>query len=293
MKNKKLITICIIIIVFIFISSITIAKKVDFIPVHKIDINQSEMIKIRGSYFLMGNNDGFKNEYPQHKVYVKSFALDKYEVSNFQYCQFLNKITDKMEIINSYIHLEHPSSLIILENGRYKVLDKYKNHPVVNVTWYGAKAYAEFIGKRLPTEAEWEFVASNRGQSLYAFGNSWDTDNCNHSSFDIRPFTELVAPLQDNRGTLPRGTLPKELMGTYDLAGNVMEWTEDTYYPNFVHHDLYAKNPKNITDSIDKSVRGGGWFYLRNNNYTAYARTGFSADFYADYIGFRCAKSLE
>ena len=285
--------ILLIILTLMILPFITFSRKSSKIPTHTSIIPETQTVNFfRTGYFKMGAQNGFDNEYPEHLVKVKPFAIDKYEITNYQYCVFLNKIKEDVTNINDYIHLDHPSSLIILRNGRYNVNQKFKNHPVVNVTWYGANAFCtnKEIKKRLPTEAEWEYAASNRGKKRYSFGNEWNPNKCNHSSFDMRQFLDLVAPLKNNRGTLPVGTLPQEVSGTYDMAGNVMEWVQDKYYPNYVHHNVYGKNSLKISKTKERTVRGGGWFYLRNNNYRVTARTGFSPDFYADYVGFRCAE---
>jgi formylglycine-generating enzyme required for sulfatase activity len=120
------------------------------------------MVLIAAGEFEMGNtsNEGKPDERPAHTVHLDAFYMDVHEVTNYQYARFLNeygKNTD--DAGHELLNVSGKYCLIEKVGDTYKPKDGYENHPVVEVSWYGAAAYARFYGKRLPTEAEWEKAA--------------------------------------------------------------------------------------------------------------------------------------
>ena len=202
------------------------------------------MVLIPAGEFLMGSTEGLPDMKPLHKVYLDAYYIDKYEVTNEEFCQFLNEKGNQEEGGTTWINI-NDDCLIEYTNGKYQPKPGYENYPVIEVSWYGACAYARWRGKRLPTEAEWEKAA--RGGLVgkkYPWGDSIDPDKANYGA-NIGEAT-------------PVGSYPSNGYGLYDMAGNVWEWCSDTYNENY-----YSKSPpRNPTGSPRGSVwvnRGGSW----------------------------------
>ena len=235
-----------------------------------------------GRFFGMGSwgKDAETDEKPQHNVHLDAFYMDKYETTNAQYKEFIdaNPQWQKNRIPKKY----HDGDYLKHWNGNDYPPDK-ANHPVVYVSWYAAMAYAEWGGKRLPTEAEWERAA--RGSWHWRAINA-DTANYGENVGD----------------TTPVGTYPPDASGLYDMAGNVWEWCLDEYNPDFYaispnHNPLAGETMDNIlSDWVNvKSVRvlrGGSWIsdakFVRVSD-----RTRFTPKITNKARGFRCVKTVE
>jgi len=183
---------------------------------------------------------------------------------------------------------------VIKDGNTYKPVSGYETHPVVNVSWYGAAAYAQFYGKRLPTEAEWEKAA--RGGLVgkrYPWGDNITHDNANYSG---------IGGLDRWEYTSPVGSFPSNGYGLFDMAGNVWEWCADAYDGGY-----YSVSPKNnpkgpgtpvtFTNNDFTNVntlrvlRGGSWY--RNEYYLRVAyRTLNNPPNLNNNVGFRCCASL-
>ena len=247
-----------------------------------------EMALIPAGEFQMGSNDSraFHDEKPVHTVYLDAFYMDVHEVTNAQYKKFVdaNPQWGKDRIPGRY----HDGDYLEHWTGNNYLLGK-GNHPVVSVSWYGAMAYAQWAGKRLPTEAEWEKAARGGlvGQK-YPWGNSIDSSKANYN--------------QNVRNTTPVGSYPPNGYGLHDMAGNVWEWCLDAYDGNF-YRNSPRRNPiagagsiahvaNNFTNvKSSRVLRGGSWVnspvYLRAANRGRHSPTGSSNS-----DGFRCARTL-
>jgi formylglycine-generating enzyme required for sulfatase activity len=255
------------------------------------------MALIPAGEFLMGSNDGESDEKPVHTVYLDAFYMDKYEVTNAQYARFLNEYGKNTDAAG---HQLLGINEIEKVGNTYKPKSGYENHPVA-ITWYGAAAYAQFYGKRLPTEAEWEKAA--RGGLVgkrYPWGDNITHDNANYHG------TAGNVTGRGDRGRdkwnipSPVGSFAPNGYGLYDMAGNVWEWCADEYDSGY-----YSKSPKNnpkgpgvvITFTNNdftnvntrRVLRGGSWY---DNSY--YLRC---ADRYSNVpadtgslFGFRCSQ---
>ncbi|MDE0317038.1 MAG: SUMF1/EgtB/PvdO family nonheme iron enzyme [Candidatus Poribacteria bacterium] len=248
------------------------------------------MVLIPEGEFQMGSEDGDadNDEQPEHSVFVDAFYIDVNEVTNAQFKDFVlaNPEWQKKRIDGKF------------QNGNYlhdwngnNYPDEEGDHPVRYVSWYAAMAYAEWVDKRLPTEAEWEKAARGglKGKK-YPWGNNINGTRANYGK---------------NIGhTTPVGKYLPNDYGVYDMAGNVWEWCLDAY-----ESDFYANSPKrnpvagadNVAEIVkdfenvvtDRVLRGSGWNgnpeWLRAaNRYgdsPAYAGIGA--------LGFRCAKNVE
>ena len=253
-----------------------------------------KMVLIPAGDFEMGDhhNVGGHDEKPVHTVYIDAYYIDKYEVTNAQYAKFLNEYGKDTDAAGHYLlDIDDTWCLIEKAGNTYRSEAGYENHPVMDVTWYGAAAYAQFYGKRLPTEAEWEKAA--RGGLVgkkYPWGNDLTHDNANHAGAGGRDRWD---------GTSPAGSFPPNGYGLYDMAGNAWEWCADEYDSGY-YSISPRDNPKGpgiaITFRNDDFVNVNIWRVRRGGSClddASYLRT--ASRFYAPVIsssisGFRCAK---
>jgi formylglycine-generating enzyme required for sulfatase activity len=221
----------------------------------------NEMVLVPGGNAIIGSFSGEPDEAPQRTVFVPVFYIDKYEVSNALYKKFVEstKRTPPVNTINS--------EYTIWKDGTYPA--ELAHHPVVNVTWFDAKAYCEWAGERLPTAIEWEKAARGPYGNIYPWGNEFFPGYANLYSKGLSYV---------NQSTVLVGTYSKSksYYDVHDLAGNVWEWTASS-----------GKNPGDLR----KSAKGGGWGYNGNKN-SARASNSiyFTPDYTSNCLGFRCAK---
>lgn len=221
------------------------------------------MTLIPAGKFLMGDtfNEGVPGERPVHTVYLDAFFMDKYEVTNALYAKFLNEYGKEVDAAgHTLINIE--KTMIEKADDAYIPKAGYENHPVIYVTWYGAASYAQFYGKRLPTEAEWEKAA--RG-GLEGKRYPWGNDSIQNNSNCIG-----TGGFDAWNTSSPVGSFPPNDYGLHDMAGNVWEWCADGYGSGY-----YSVSPMNnpegpgvrlrfvnndFTNVIsDRILRGGGW----------------------------------
>lgn len=209
------------------------------------------MVYVPGGEFTMGRDDGKSEaEMPAHKVSVKPFFMDVYEVTEQKYYDSLKQKPDAPKA-------------------------ETKNFPQVGIMWYEAKAFCELVGKRLPTEAEWEFAARGTQNFIYPWGNDWKPENANVG-------TKSFAEAGKYKGASP--------FGIYDLSGNAWEWTADDFkaYPN-------GKLPAAFAGKTDlKTLRGGSFEATKDFATTTY-RIGWSAAGAENYdrTSFRCVQDIK
>lgn len=216
-----------------------------------------DMISIAGGSFQMGRDDGNEYEKPAHEVTVSPFLIDKYEVTNEQYSQFVRQTRHQA-----------PSHW---PNGQYEIGKATK--PVGFVSWYDAKDYCEWAGKRLPSEEEWEFAARGKDGRIYPYGNQWKPRFSNAREVGLNEPQSV--------GSYPDGASP---FGVLDMAGNVAEWTGTDYIP-------YPKSNAQPQEG-NKIIRGGG-FRVPAQEQTATDRFFDRPNVMYDFIGFRCAKNAK
>jgi len=246
--------------------------------------DEAKMIHVPDGEFLMGNEDAnlkaVADEEPAHTVYLDAFWIDRTEVTNAQYARFLNALGEYRDACGGHDCLEttveDKDSHILQQEGRYVVEGGFEDHPVTEVTWYGAQAYCEWAGVRLPTEAEWEKAARGVDGRLYPWGN--DVPDCDKAQY--ADCSGMTVPV----GSKPAGASP---YGVLDMAGNVWEWVAD-WYDAAYYDGSPTRNPQGANSGERKVFRGGSWGYLskfirttdRARNRPSYA--GFN-------VGFRCA----
>ncbi len=236
-------------------------------PIH------SEMVSIQGGYYERGSNAGCRDEMPRHKVEVAAFAIDIHPVTNEQFMRFLEVIGGEKDSQNHDI-IRLRESRIKKSAGRISIEPGYNKHPVVGVTWYGAVAYAQWIGKRLPTEAEWEVACTGKLEHpTYPTGEDIEKTEANFFSSDT---TAVMS-------------YPPNAYGLYDMAGNVYEWCQDWYEYNFYESSAQEPdNPKGPLQGVYRVLRGGCWKSLKEDLRTSKRHRNNPGVANGTY-GFRCA----
>jgi formylglycine-generating enzyme len=235
------------------------AKEADPVP----------MVAVAAGEFLMGNPEGVgrADEWPQRAVYLDTFSIDQVEVTNERYLAFVRT--------TGHRHPPNPYGIgpLVSANGIEQL-------PVVQVTWYDAKAYCSWAKKRLPTEAEWEKAARGTDWRRFPWGN--DPPTPKQANFD-REWEEekTLHPV----GTLPAGDSP---YGVQDLSGNAREWVQDWYGADY-YKRAPDRNPRGPDKGIVRSIRGGSWHSpLSDITTSARGRGGFALQTHG--TGFRCAR---
>ena len=215
------------------------------------------LVYVDGGSFDMGSISEGSDESPIHRVTLDSFSMSKYEITNKQYCAFLNEKGNQSEGGVEWIDLAGSGwggkCRISKRSGRFSVDSTYEDHAVIYVSWYGARAYCTWlsrkIGKevRLPTEAEWEYAARGGKKSRgYTFSGS----------NRIRK----VAWYGDNSGSKVHkvGAKSPNELGLYDMSGNVWEWCSDWYDEDY-YSSSPSRNPKGPSSGTRRVLRGGSW----------------------------------
>ncbi len=255
--------------------------------IFKLETSDAKMVYINAGEFQMGSEKGNADERPKNAVYLDAFYMDKYEVTNAQYKEFVdaNPQWGKEQIPREY----HDGYYLAHWNGNDFPIGKDK-YPVVYVSWYAAMAYAQWAKKRLPTEAEWEKAA--RGgliNQIYPWGNEIDPTKANYYDATDKELT-------------PVGTYPANGYGLYDMAGNVREWCLDNYQAEFYESspkqnpvsgggaiEELAKNFINL--KTDRVLRGGSWLNSQHSSRVANRSKRAPTDTNPN-EGFRCVKRI-
>ncbi|SPP64494.1 SUMF1/EgtB/PvdO family nonheme iron enzyme [Nitrospira lenta] len=227
------------------------------------------MVLVTASEFTMGSDKGDDDESPVHRVYVDTFYLDKFEVTNGRFAKFVEAI--QSEPPWGFSDKDTPVT--------------HADRPVRWVSWMDAMGYCLWAGKRLPTEAEWEKAARGTDGRVYPWGNEVPT--AAHAVFGLKEGGgETVSPI----GNRDKG---KSAYGAHDLAGNLYEWVMDWYaedfYANFAKNP--AINPRGPIEGTAKVQRGGSYI---NNPYRLRSsfRTKGDPTEQDPNVGFRCAQEV-
>lgn len=233
------------------------------------------MVVIPDGDFLMGTNDGASNERPEHKVWVKRYAIDQYEVTISLYAKFL-------------------------EAARYappptwddEAVTSAGNRPAVGLTWADAEAYCRWAGKRLPTEAEWEKAARGTDGRRYPWGHMQpfvDIANYNRGVWvsDAITLVSVNSGLEGmsvRHGTKGGGRSP---YGLFHMAGNAAEWVAD-WYDREYYQKSPDRNPSGPATGERRVIRGGSWADVPMGIRTT-VRISAEPEFQDRTVGVRCA----
>ncbi len=254
------------------------------------------MVEIPAGEFVMGSDptdpDSAYDEYPEHVVYMSSYKIDLYEVTNEEFAEFLNAYGSNIspegyEMLDADDEDRH----ISWDGSSWYVDAGYMDHPAIEVTWYGANTFCDYYGKRLPTEAEWEKAARGgceaggdpetcedpADERTYPWGEGIDCDHASYSGCGVGDTTPV--------GSYPLGVSP---YGAYDMAGNVWEWVKDWFDYEYYAYTPYA-DPSGPASGSERVLRSGAWYtyskFMRVAN-----RTNDPPDDSGPYFGFRCAR---
>lgn len=292
------------------------------------------MVWVPGGTFWMGHG-GYPDAQPEHLVEVDGFWADAHEVTNAEFAKFVEatgyqtmaeRPLDPKEFPTVPLEDLKPGSIVFsapdhpvsLDNhlqwwkyvpgaswrqpeGPGSTIEGRENHPVVQIAWPDAVAYAKWAGKRLPTEAEWEFAArGGLDRAEYCWGNE-----LRHGADWRSNIWQGAFPVENTEGDHFRGTAPVASFapngyGLYDVSGNVWEWCADWYQPDYYTYSA-RKNPQGPDSSFDpaepgiaKRVQKGGSFMCADSycrRYVPGARGKGDPNSAAVHIGFRCVKS--
>ncbi|WP_041596201.1 ergothioneine biosynthesis protein EgtB [Halothece sp. PCC 7418] len=246
----------------------------------------ADLVKIPAGEFIMGSDiHPQDNARPAHKVYLDEYWLDRYPVTCGQYRQFIEAGGYQTREWWSAAGWQWLQNNPVAKPLYWSDGKEWADHPVYGVSWYEAEAYANFVGKRLPTEAEWEKAArwhQDLNQSTtYPWGDNFP--NSSHGNYDTRigqttPVNAYLAGESD--------------YGCYDLIGNVWEWTADWFspYPNFQAYP-YRGYSEVYFDNQHRVLRGGSWA-TRPWALDSCWRNWYYPHLRQIFVGFRCAKTV-
>ena len=292
------------------------------------------MAWVPGGWFWMGDEQ-FPDAKPVHLVYVDGFWMDATEVTNAQFARFVEATkyetvaelkpdpadfpgVPEDKLVAGSIVFSPPDGEVDLQaplswwqyipganwrhpEGPDSNLQGRENHPVVQIAWHDAAAYARWAGKRLPDEAEWEFAArGGLDRKPYCWGADLQIDGKWQSNIWQGKFPVENTSSDGYARTAPVGAYPANAFGLFDLSGNVWEWCADWYQPNY-YSESPKKNPLGPGSSFDpqepgipKRVQRGG-SYMCSDSYCVRYRPGGRGkgepNSAASHIGFRCVKS--
>lgn len=235
----------------------------------------TEMVVVQGGEFVRGSRDGNRDEMPCHTISLASFAIDLHPVTNEQFLRFLETMGGEKD--SNYLDIIRlKESRIKRYGGDHQIESGYSKHPVVGVTWYGAVAYCKWVGKRLPTEAEWEVASRGGGNGPFVTGETIEKSQANFFSADTTPVMSYE----------PNG------YGLYDMTGNVYEWCQDWYDYNYYEASQQEPdNPRGPMQGVYRVLRGGCWKSLKED-LTCSRRHRNNPRAVNSTYGFRCAADV-
>ncbi len=223
-----------------------------------------EMVLIPAGKFLMGINSNDIDQRPLHEVYLDAYWMDITEVTNAQYLACVDS-----------------GGCRPLGEAQYYRDESLSNHPVVYVTWFDARDYCAWAGKRLPTEAEWEKAARGTDGRIFPWGDEPANDRLANFDDKIHKTTPV--------GSYPAGASP---YGLQDIAGNAWEWVDDWYSLDYYRTSI-RENPPGPDSGDRKVLRGGSWFSITDIILKTHIRKKRPPEIRDYGTGFRCAFSAE
>ena len=237
------------------------------------------MVLVSSGFFIMGSNRSLEDEAPEHRVYLDSYWIDKYEVSAGKFAEFLNTLDN----VKGY-YLDNKFGTLYYDS-RFHSRPGLENYPINNITWHAADEYCKWKEKRLPTEAEWKKAARGTTAQAYPWGNIPPSDTLARyfQTWTKEEKHKVMVPVQ----ALTEGQSP---FGLFNMAGNVKEWVDDWYDREYYNEQSEYANPRGPIGGEFKVVRGGSWRDMKGFIYSTFRNSGNPKSRMDDY-GFRCAKN--
>jgi iron(II)-dependent oxidoreductase len=246
-----------------------------------------EMVRIPAGPFLMGSDkkldrNAYLVEFPQHKVYLDAYDIDKYEVTTVQYLKFVLATARPPQVDWKF------------DGGNFQ--ETMAAHPIMHVSWYDADEYCRWAGKRLPTEAEWEKAArGDQDARIYPWGNEMaGLTRANYGRSGLsgpvrdRPERLLLYPPIISVFKYDNSVSP---YGAFQMVGNVAEWVADWYEKDY-YKKAPEKNPTGPDKGTQKAFRGGGWIDSTPSVRVS-QRNGTDPKTSMNWLGFRCARDVK
>jgi len=243
-----------------------------------VDDKNIPMVLVPAGPFTMGVKDRAKIEQPPHTVYLDNYYIDQFEVTFEWFAQFLNEKGNQFEGLANWIEANDPDLRVHLKNDTWVVDEGNEKFPMNEMTWYGARAFCEWRGGRLPTEAEWEKAARGTDERPYPWGDGIDCSLANYASC-----VHASVPVD----SYPEGKSP---YGAYNLAGNMMEWVNDTYAPDY-YANSPAENPTGPETGSFRIIRGGSWINNVGQLRTTHRYPKLPVLTFTS-VGFRCVREV-
>lgn len=284
-------------------------------------VSTEGMIHLSGGNFMMGTDDkeGFPadGEGPVREITLDSFYIDATTVTNENFKDFIEDTHYKTDaerfgwsfvfygLLPEVILQSHPQVAAHAPwwcaingatwdhpEGKESNLLKRMDHPVVHVSWNDAMAYCQWSGKRLPTEAVWEYAA--RGglvQKKFPWGDELTPGGAHRCNIWQGHFPDYNSLEDGYLGTAPAKSFKPNDFGLYNMSGNVWEWCNDWFSPDFHQRDTRV-NPQGPSEGNAKVIRGGSFLCHHSycNRYRVAARTSNTPDSSSSNTGFRCVR---
>lgn len=282
-------------------------------------VSTRSMIELPGGTFLMGTNDkeGFPDdgEGPVREITINPFAIDPTTVTNRQFEAFIKDthyetdaekygwsfvfyglLSDEMRQSHPDVAVQTPwwcaipGAMWRFPEGKDSHIQDRMDHPVVHISWNDATAYCDWAGKRLPTEAEWEYAArGGHTQKKFPWGDELTPEGEHRCNIWQGNFPEYNSLEDGYLGTAPAKSFKPNHFGLYNTSGNVWEWCLDWFSKDF-HRSGPKHNPVGPPEGSAKVIRGGSFLCHHSycNRYRVAARSSNTIDSSASNMGFRC-----
>jgi formylglycine-generating enzyme required for sulfatase activity len=242
--------------------------------------DRTQLVLIPEGEFLARESKEDEGTGDTFPVWLPAYYLALYPVTNIQYARFLSQIQPSESDLEEWIDLD--SYCFVRKAGsRYEAYGNKNDHPVVQVSWYGANAYTEWAGLRLPSELEWEKGARGVDGREYPWGNTWDESKCRNRTNKGDETTCIVQSYSE-------GNSP---WGLYQMSGNIWEWCEDWYDSEaYNRYRLGKLSPP--SKGVRRELRGGSWGDINPEYFRGAYRLNIAPELRPFNCGFRLARTI-